>query len=202
MTFEYTPNATTGICRPSLRIMCVRSLLQHKGYSYRISLEYARPHYGHHRAKTHFLLVTLHRSSSVNPRTIYSLVDAVVLPLSLLEDTFSIFGNFEDSSPVSVKSMLAKDEERRKRDGALGSVMVMSIELPKGDNRSPCDALKKVFRFLFFMNFPSKHPAKQLILSMSRQLPLHILQPLGLFQVHKVSISYGEHPRLSLPEPL
>jgi hypothetical protein len=45
--------------------------------------------------------------------------------------------------------MLAKDEEERKRDGALGSVMVMSIELPKGDNRPPRDAVTEVRKQLF-----------------------------------------------------
>jgi hypothetical protein len=103
------------------------------------------------RAKTHFLLVTLRRTTSTNPRAIYSLVDAAVLPFSLLEDLYSNRGTFEDSSPVSPKAMLAMDEERRKHDGALGSVMVMSIELPKGDNRSPRDALKEVHGFLFFL---------------------------------------------------
>lgn len=100
------------------------------------------------RAKTHFLLLTLRRSASSNPRALYSLIEASVLPLSVLEEAFSGHGHFEDSSPVSPKAMLAMDEERRKRDGALGSVMVMSIELPPGDNRSPQSALKNVRSFL------------------------------------------------------
>jgi hypothetical protein len=66
-----------------------------------------------------------------------------------LEGVFSNRGRFEDSSPVSPKAFLAADEERRKSDGALGSVMVMSIELPKGDSRSALNALNEVKAFPF-----------------------------------------------------
>ena len=48
------------------------------------------------------------------------------------------------STPVSPKATLEEDEAERKREGALGSVMVVSIELPKGDNRPPRDALTQV----------------------------------------------------------
>lgn len=96
------------------------------------------------RARTFFLALTLRRTESSNPRTLYSLVEAEVLPLSALEAVFASLGNFADSSPVSPKSLLARDEEQRKREGGLGSVMVMSIELPKGDSRKPHDAMKEV----------------------------------------------------------
>lgn len=97
------------------------------------------------KAQTHFLAVTLHRTTSSNPRILYSLVDAEVLPLSALEGAYANRAHFTDSSPVSPRSMLAMDEQqRRARDGALGSVMVLSIELPKGDNRPPHKALSEV----------------------------------------------------------
>lgn len=74
----------------------------------------------------------------------YSLIDAEALPFSVLESAYANRGQLSDLTPVSPKAMLAKDEEGRKRDGALGSVLVVSIELPKGDNRSIRDALSQV----------------------------------------------------------
>lgn len=98
------------------------------------------------RAKTHFLALTLRRTESSDPRTLYSLVDAEVLQWSVLETAFANRANFSDLSPVSVKEMLENDEAERKREGGLGSVLVMSMELPKGDNRPPHKALVEVRR--------------------------------------------------------
>lgn len=67
-----------------------------------------------------------------------------MLPWSVLEAAYANRANASDLSPASPKAMLAMDEEGRKRDGALGSVMVVSVELPKGDNRPPRDALTEV----------------------------------------------------------
>jgi hypothetical protein len=133
------------------------------------------------RAKTHFLLLTLRRTASSDPRALYSLIDVAVLPLSVLEDSYSHLGRLGDESPVSPTAMLAENEKERQREGALGSVMVMSIELPKGDSRSPQDALKEVDRVPKFI--------KHLILLIYWQVSVHILQPLGLFEVHKESLS-------------
>ena len=96
------------------------------------------------RARTHFLILTLRRTASSNPRALYSLVDAEVLPWSVLEAAYANRVNVSDLSPLSPKLMLEKDEEERKRDGGLGSVMVISLELPKGDNRPPHNALTEV----------------------------------------------------------
>ena len=94
------------------------------------------------KAQTHFLVVTLHRTMLSNPRILYSLLDAEVLPLWALEGTYANRAHFMDSSPVSPRSMLATDEQQRRAyDGALGSVMVLSIELPKRDSRPPHKAL-------------------------------------------------------------
>ena len=150
MTSECTPKVTTGICYSSphtislLTLNFRDTLTVSAWYLLDLTKDITR-------AKTHFLLLTLRRSTSSNPRTLYSLIDAAVLPLSVLEDAFSGLGRFEDMSPVSPKAMLAMDEEGRKRDGALGSVMCMSIELPKGDNQSPQDALKKVGIYSCFL---------------------------------------------------
>lgn len=102
------------------------------------------------RARTHFLAVTLRRTDSFNSRTMYSLVDAEALPWSVLDAVYANRAHIADLSPVSPRLMLEKDEEGRKRRGeALGSVMVVSIELPHGDNRSPRNALSEVRLFSF-----------------------------------------------------
>jgi hypothetical protein len=54
--------------------------------------------------------------------------------------------------------MLTADEAARKREGALGSVMVMSIELPEGDNRPPRDALKEVRRHRYIFRLDIQLP--------------------------------------------
>jgi len=63
--------------------------------------------------------------------------------MTLLDDVYSNRSDL-DMNPVSPRTVLDQDAERRKPEGALGSVMVMSIELPKGDNRPPRDALSEV----------------------------------------------------------
>jgi len=62
----------------------------------------------------------------------------------MLEAVYASRAPVSDSTPVSPKATLEQDEAERKREGALGSVMVVSIELPKGDNRPPRDALTRV----------------------------------------------------------
>jgi len=119
------------------------------------------------RAQTHILALTLRRTESSNPRTYYDLVEVEVVPMTVLD---SIYSNRSDlnMNSVSPRLMLKKDAERRKDDDCLGSVMVMSIELPKGENRPVRDALSEMI--------------------------INIMQPLGLFDVHKNSI--GRFPRL------
>jgi hypothetical protein len=102
------------------------------------------------RVKTHFLAITLRRTTSSTPRTMYSLVDADVIQWSVLDTLYANRADFLDrQSPVSPRALFETDEEIKRRDGALGSVMVMTMELPKGDNRTPLDALNGVrIRFL------------------------------------------------------
>ena len=63
--------------------------------------------------------------------------------MTLLDSIYSNRGDL-DMNPVSPRLVLKQDAERRKPEGALGSVMVMSIELPKGENRPLRDALSEV----------------------------------------------------------
>ena len=68
--------------------------------------------------------------------------------MTLLDSIYSNRGDL-NMNPVSPRIMLEQDAERRKHDNTLGSVMVMSIELPKGDNRPPRDALSEVSAAMF-----------------------------------------------------
>jgi len=95
------------------------------------------------RAQTHILALTLRRTDSSNPRTYYDLVEVEVLPMTLLDSIYFHRGDLS-MNPVSPRMALEQDAERRKHDDSLGSVMVMSVELPKGDNRQPRDALIEV----------------------------------------------------------
>jgi hypothetical protein len=67
--------------------------------------------------------------------------------MTLLDSIYSNRGDL-NMNPVSPRLVLEQDAERRKHD-ALGSVMVMSIELPKGDNRPLRDALSQVSTAMF-----------------------------------------------------
>jgi len=63
--------------------------------------------------------------------------------MTLLDSIYSNRSDL-DMNPISPRLVLEQDAERRKHDGGLGSVMVMSVELPKGDNRPLRDALSQV----------------------------------------------------------
>ena len=95
------------------------------------------------RAQEYILAMTLRRTDSSNPRTYYDLVEVDVLPMTLLDSIYANRGDL-NMNPVSPRLVLKQDAERRKPEGALGSVMVMSIELPKGENRPIRDALSEV----------------------------------------------------------
>jgi hypothetical protein len=148
MTCGCMAKITMGISNPRLRIISYSLDLQE--HSHFIRLESAKSYRGHNANQNSFSPRHCRNEAtpSENPRAIYSLIEAAVLPLSDLEDALSCLDRYGDSSPFSPKAMLAKDDEARKLEGALGSVVVMSMELPKGDNRSPQDALKKVRRRL------------------------------------------------------
>lgn len=98
------------------------------------------------RAKTHFMAVTLRRTPSHNPRTFYTLIDYEIIPLSWIEEAWSNRVSAHDErTPLSPRAILTRDADQRMRnDGALGSVLVTSFELPPGDDRSPREAVKNV----------------------------------------------------------
>ncbi|KAI5900699.1 uncharacterized protein SCHCODRAFT_02483727 [Schizophyllum commune H4-8] len=98
------------------------------------------------RATTHFLGITLRRNlKSTNPRALYTLVDAEVLPLSVLQDTFEGRWAMDGSYPVSPILALEHDARGRKiNDGALGSVMVFSVELQEDEEKTVEQAVRTV----------------------------------------------------------
>ncbi|KAF7983290.1 hypothetical protein HWV62_22949 [Athelia sp. TMB] len=116
------------------------------------------------RAETHFLGITLRRTASRDPRTFYSLVGYEVIPFSWIEEAWQ--GRAAAAGPsvsMSPKAVLERDKIERKRDGTLGSALVISCELPPGSNQSPREALQS--------------------------LNITIMHPLGLFKVHRDTLS-------------
>jgi hypothetical protein len=78
-------------------------------------------------------------------------VDAQVLPWVVLEALYAGCVDVADASPVCPRTLFAHDEAKWKRAGELGSVMVVSIELPNGDDRSPHNALQQVYGATFVL---------------------------------------------------
>ncbi|TRM61262.1 hypothetical protein BD626DRAFT_570918 [Schizophyllum amplum] len=117
------------------------------------------------RAKTHFLAITLRRNvGSRNPRAMYRLVDADVLPLSILQETFENRWRLDATYPIS--PLLALEHDARGRianDGALGSVLVLSVEIQEDENKTVEEAVRTTL------------------------IPMYT--PLGLFKVHKQKFS-------------
>lgn len=97
------------------------------------------------RAETHLLAITLRRTASHNPRTFYSLIAYEIIPFSWIEEAWKGRTTLADPSiSITPKAVLERDKIERKDDGTLGSVLVMSCELPPGNNQSPREALRSV----------------------------------------------------------
>ncbi|KDQ16498.1 hypothetical protein BOTBODRAFT_30834 [Botryobasidium botryosum FD-172 SS1] len=121
------------------------------------------------RAQTHFLAITLYRTSSSTPRTMYSLAGAEVLPFSVLEEGYedaSLVDPYQDPLEGGRLSgmieIFERNREERIKNGALGAVLVASIELKEGDTR----------------------PVRQAF----TETNVRILQPLGLFKEYRESL--------------
>ncbi|KAF8209443.1 hypothetical protein K438DRAFT_1811052 [Mycena galopus ATCC 62051] len=115
--------------------------------------------------KSKILLLGLCRTSSNDPKTYYTCKDVCVVPVA---DMKRIFKHVSQNP-----SRILKDaEEQRLRDGAIGGMLVMSVEQAADDSRPILEAVGKVANMIF--------------------------QPLGVFEVHRTTFQrIGQ-----LPEPV
>lgn len=106
-------------------------------------------------AETHFLGITLRKNASfTNPRAMYSLVDAQVLPLTLLEEKYKHAANAQDGQPIDAfEEFVIKDRKRRIENGALGSALVMSFELAPGEDMTVEEAVDKVSLLFLVLSY-------------------------------------------------
>lgn len=129
------------------------------------------------KADTYFLAIVVRRELKfANLRSTYDLVDASVLPLSLLEEKFRHFGNEETGEPANPLDRIREDRDERMRDGALGKVLVMTFELNAGEEKTIEQTVKQVglpCPYVAFTRFAN-----------TNQKSIYTLQPLGLFKEH------------------
>lgn len=110
----------------------------------------------------------------------YTLIDADMLPFSILQETFEGRWAMDGSYPVSPKLVLEHDARGRKmNDGALGSVMVFSVELQEDQEKTVEEAVRTVG-----LNAPFGAPVS-MACSSAIQTMVPIMSPLGLFEVHQ-----------------
>jgi uncharacterized protein YaeQ len=97
------------------------------------------------KAKTHFFALTLRRhTEETDARKYYSLVNAEVLPLSLLDDKFRHTADAATGQPVNHMDMLRRECAPLMREGALGTMIAMYIELGPEEEKSVEQAVKDV----------------------------------------------------------
>jgi hypothetical protein len=104
------------------------------------------------KARTHFFAVVLRRNPEpTTVRTSYSLVDAAVLPMTILEEKFRFLGDAFSEQPRNPLDDIRADREQRIReDGALGNVLVMSLELNPGEDKTIEQAVTDVGSALLY----------------------------------------------------
>ncbi|KAF7353929.1 hypothetical protein MVEN_01079200 [Mycena venus] len=104
--------------------------------------------------KSKILLLGLCRTSSNDPKTFYTLKDVCVVPVA---DAKRIFKGRSQNPARILKDV----EQERQMDGAIGGMLVMSVEQAADDNRPVLEALAKISTM--------------------------ISQPLGVFEVHRTA---------------
>ncbi|KAJ6562756.1 hypothetical protein DFH09DRAFT_1315829 [Mycena vulgaris] len=116
--------------------------------------------------KSKVLLLGLCRTPSTTPRTYYTLKEVCVVPVADLKRIFKKRG------PQNPARMLKEEEKVRQADGAIGAVLVMSVEQTEDDSRSVLEAVSQISTMTF--------------------------QALGVFEEHRISFQrLGQ-----LPEPV
>ncbi|KAJ6447569.1 hypothetical protein C8R47DRAFT_1208348 [Mycena vitilis] len=102
--------------------------------------------------KSKVLLLGLTRTQSSDPKTYYLLKDVCVVPMADVKRAFK-------STSQRPSHALRENEEQRKKDGAIGAMLVISVEQEDDDTRPVAETLGKV-------------------------API-AMQPLGVFEVHR-----------------
>ncbi|KAH8824954.1 hypothetical protein DL96DRAFT_1611382 [Flagelloscypha sp. PMI_526] len=147
----------------------MRFAQEHNGDSYTLACWHAMDLINNiKKRETHFLAVTLRRNfAATNDWLLYTLIDADVLPMSVIEKKWANlavltpFGELPVMSPIELRK---RDEENRKGSyGSLGSVLVLSVELnEEEENLTVEEAIIQI-----------ANPG---------------IQPLGLFPEHRTSM--------------
>lgn len=98
------------------------------------------------KADTHFLAITLRRNPTAEPlRSMYALVDAAVLPLTLFDNKFErMQDSFTHSARNPVREALARDMPQLVKEGLLGGVLALYIELGEKEELTPEEAVVQV----------------------------------------------------------
>lgn len=115
--------------------------------------------------KSKILLLGLCRASSNDPKTFYTLKDVCVVPVADVKRIFK-------GSSQNPARMLKDAEKEQQEDGAIGGMLVMSMEQEADDRRPVLEALGKISTMTF--------------------------QPLGVFEVHRTAFK----PIGQLPESI
>lgn len=92
------------------------------------------------RRRTHFLALTLRLRPGNPPRTLYSLIDCEVLPRALIDEKHEnpqgiLRGDFTKAATGALALWDQQERDRVRYHGALGACIVVSMELPEGDER-------------------------------------------------------------------
>jgi hypothetical protein len=97
--------------------------------------------------KSNILVLGLCRTSSSDPKTYYTLKDVGILPVADAKRIFK--GRLQHPSRI-----LKDAEKQRQADGAIGAMLVISVEQAGDDNRTVLEAVSQVslpFTCAFFM---------------------------------------------------
>ncbi|KAJ7878573.1 hypothetical protein B0H14DRAFT_3129993 [Mycena olivaceomarginata] len=106
--------------------------------------------------KSNILVLGLCRTSSSDPKTYYTLKDVGILPVADAKRIFK--GRLQHPSRI-----LKDAEKQRQADGAIGAMLVISVEQAGDDNRTVLEAVSQSTTCAY--------------------------QPLGVFEVHRTSLS-------------
>ncbi|KAJ7825284.1 hypothetical protein B0H14DRAFT_2820943, partial [Mycena olivaceomarginata] len=106
--------------------------------------------------KSNILVLGLCRTSSSDPKTYYTLKDVGILPVADAKRIFK--GRLQHPSRI-----LKDAEKQRQADGAIGAMLVISVEQAGNDNRTVLEAVSQSTTCAY--------------------------QPLGVFEVHRTSLS-------------